>query len=126
MNIFSKFCNFFWKRKYSARLKGHKTTKEIAHQLMWALENDIVPYAEDKNIKLKFEVLPSCTIFFGAILPQEINDNIDNYNISPFDTDIVWLDYKDILWVILHYEEEVRTYKERIDKLYNMIKKRSD
>ena len=82
--------------------------------------------AFDKNIKLRFEVLPSCTIFFGAILPQEINDNIENYNISPFDTDIVWLDYKDILWVILHYEEEVKVYKERIDKLYNMINKRSD
>lgn len=126
MNIFSKIHNFFWKRKRVARLKGHKTTKEIANQLMWALENDIVPYAEDKDIKLRFEVLPSCIIFFEAILPQEINDNFENYNISPFDTDIVWLDYKDILWVILHYEEEIKRCKERIDKLYNMMNKRSD
>lgn len=126
MNIFSKIHNFFWERKYVARLKGHKTTKEIANQLMWTLENDIVPYAEDKDIKLRFEVLPSCIIFFEAILPQEINDNFENYNISPFDTDIVWLDYKDILWVILHYEEEIKRCKERIDKLYNMMNKRSD
>lgn len=126
MNIFSKIHNFFWKRKRVVRLKGHKTTKEIANQLMWALENDIVPYAENKDIKLRFEVLPSCIIFFQAILPQEINDNFENYNISPFDTDIVWVDYKDILWVILHYEEEIKRCKERIDKLYNMMNKRSD
>lgn len=34
------------------KLKGHKVTKEIAHQLMWALENDLMDYAANKNVNV--------------------------------------------------------------------------
>lgn len=97
------------------KLKGHKVTKEIAHQLMWALENDLMDYAANKNVKLSFEWTPSGYILGQVVSSQSSLDIYEKCGITPFDTDIVWLNYKDILWTILHYNEEIERYKKRID-----------
>jgi len=122
MKLFDKIYSIYWNHKYVAKLKGHKYTKEFAHQLLWALKNDLKNYAKERNIELDFEVLPACIIYVKASLPEEINQNIEKYGITPFDIDIIWTEYRDILWTILNYKEELDEAYKRIDKIYNQIK----
>lgn len=104
------------------KLKGHKATKEMAHQLMWALENDLELYASKKNLKLDFQVLPSCIVYVQILLLKENGDPYEKYGIDAFDVYVLWIEYKDILWTILNYQSEIKRAKERIDYVYEKIR----
>ena len=104
------------------KLKGHKATKEMAHQLMWALENDLALYASKKNLKLDFQVVPSCIIYVQILLSKECGYPYEKYDIDAFDVDVLWIEYQDILWTILNYQSEVKRAKERIDYVYEKIR----
>lgn len=105
------------------KLRECKITKEIAYQLMWALENDLISYALERNLKLHFSVLLSCVVYVKLLLPKEVSKNFEKYDIDAFDVDILWIDHKDILWTILNYQSEVKKAKERIDCVFEKIRK---
>lgn len=126
MKLFDKLDKIYFNHKYVAKLKGYKLTKELAHELLWAFENDLTPYAKEKKIKLTYEVLPSSIVHVLALLPESLNKNIEKYSSLPFDIDIIWIDYRDILWTILNYKEERNRAYERINKIANYILNQND
>lgn len=124
--IINKIKDAYWHHKrIIPPLRNHKFIKELAEQLLYSLENDLKYYCKDKNIELKFDLdTHRYTIDIEVVSPSDIiNQKLNNDELDGFDLEIIWIVYEDVLWTILHYQEELEVAYKRIDYVLEKIYK---